>query len=472
MERTLRTAVALIAALCLLPAAAGCSLDRYHTVLPSAGEPSGPSSVVETGGPGRTGASTSASLTTSASGDGSSATVDGAAAPTGTAGGGTAATGTGGLNPAGTTSLTGPGTPFPSATTTASTAPAEDFDQAVLALLSAGLDAGNREIDLASALAGRAIPESGAADAVGRVQSLYQGLLDDRPDCYYLDGSNVVRYELLSGSSGSGSSGSRLSGMTLEAGTRDAYDGSSDAELHAARLGLVAAADTVAAAAAGLPAWQQLQIVHDELVRRVEYDGTLSQADNHAAGALITGRTLCQGYAQAFQLVVQRLGIPVSLITGTARGVPHAWNLVRLDGISYHVDVTFDDPVAGYDISPAVFHSHFLRSDAVMRETHDWTAADYPACPSDGAHVYWQNGWVAGSPEDLRSCAAAYFLTTDWYDGQADTLELLYTGGTPLSDADLGALFNSALADAGIDRAYRYGAEIEKNAALLILFQP
>ena len=167
----------------------------------------------------------------------------------------------------------------------------------------------------------------------------------------------------------------------------------------------------------------------------------------------------------------QRCGLDVSIISGTAEGVSHAWNLVRLDGKTYHVDITFDDPVASYDISPSIFHSHFLRSDSAMESTHVWTRANYPSSPSDGAQLYHTNGWTASTRDELQLKIMEHYAPKIADDTKTHTLELLYTGTDVPSDAELVAVFTEAMGALSIKRAYSYVCSMEKNVALIVLFK-
>lgn len=56
------------------------------------------------------------------------------------------------------------------------------------------------------------------------------------------------------------------------------------------------------------------------------------------------------GYAKAYMLIMNELGIECGLVTGIAKNSTgssggHAWNYINLDGDYYMVDVTWDDPV-------------------------------------------------------------------------------------------------------------------------------
>ena len=44
----------------------------------------------------------------------------------------------------------------------------------------------------------------------------------------------------------------------------------------------------------------------------------------------------------------------------------HAWNMLKIGGKWYHVDVTWDDPV--WDILGRVRHEYFMLSDAAIKE--------------------------------------------------------------------------------------------------------
>lgn len=108
--------------------------------------------------------------------------------------------------------------------------------------------------------------------------------------------------------------------------------------------------------------------VHDCLCEICEYD---LNADNHqsAYSCLVDGRSVCSGYAKAFQYIMQRLGIPVYFVTGvTSKGGAHAWNIVMINGEAYYMDVTWDDEV-GRQISKPV-HAFFNVTESDVSKTH------------------------------------------------------------------------------------------------------
>jgi hypothetical protein len=107
--------------------------------------------------------------------------------------------------------------------------------------------------------------------------------------------------------------------------------------------------------------YEKEKICHDELIKNVKYDEN-APMNQSAYSALVYGRTVCAGYARAFQYVLQQLNIPCYYVTGYA-GQNHAWNIVKLEDGYYNVDVTWDDT------NPSTY-DYFNCSDADYDKTH------------------------------------------------------------------------------------------------------
>ena len=107
--------------------------------------------------------------------------------------------------------------------------------------------------------------------------------------------------------------------------------------------------------------YEKEKYVHDQLISKVDYV-SYANINQSAYSALVNGRTVCAGYARAFQYMLQQLKIPCYYCTGYA-GESHAWNIVALDDGYYNVDATWDDTGEGtYD--------YFNKSDADFSWNH------------------------------------------------------------------------------------------------------
>ena len=93
--------------------------------------------------------------------------------------------------------------------------------------------------------------------------------------------------------------------------------------------------------------YEKSKILHDRLADTVTYTSTSN--DQNAYGALVEGKAVCNGYARAYQHLMNEAGIPTWYVTGssnnpsTGEPIGHAWNVVKLDGKWYYTDVTWDD---------------------------------------------------------------------------------------------------------------------------------
>lgn len=159
----------------------------------------------------------------------------------------------------------------------------------------------------------------------------------------------------------------------LDEGQVASYAGEMEAALaRAARAADGAASD-----------YERALAVHDYLVRNCAYDAgdAPAQASFTAYGALVLKSAVCQGYSDAFELVMERLGIPCVVVDSEEMG--HAWNMVLVGGAWYHVDVTWDDPSPDGGPEAAVSYVFFLRGDEAMgRLGHRGWEAPYEA-PED-----------------------------------------------------------------------------------------
>lgn len=104
----------------------------------------------------------------------------------------------------------------------------------------------------------------------------------------------------------------------------------------------------------GMSDFEKIRFVHDYLCQNVIYDDeTLYNLANERSAycAFVKGKTVCSGYALAFQRIMEEEGIPSKIMCGHTPQGPHAWNVVYLDGNWYHIDATWDDQDWGIDRS-------------------------------------------------------------------------------------------------------------------------
>ena len=124
--------------------------------------------------------------------------------------------------------------------------------------------------------------------------------------------------------------------------------------------------------------YKNVKMIHDYLVESIEYDQTISN-DNvyNIYGAFINKKCVCEGYAKAFQYLMDALKIPSVIVSGKATNSDgntenHAWNYVQIGENWYGVDCTWDDPIIigpGF-LSNSSKYKYFLKGREVFNKTH------------------------------------------------------------------------------------------------------
>lgn len=143
--------------------------------------------------------------------------------------------------------------------------------------------------------------------------------------------------------------------------------------------------------------------IHDYLVSNVQYGGEEDGAYD-AYSALIKGEAVCSGYVEAFKTLLDMLSIENRTVIGIGKEQAHGWNMIKLDGEWYHVDVTWDDPIDG---DGSISHKYFNVSDADMALDHIWEAGDYPEATGTKYAYYLMSGMKqVYSQEELEAYIA------------------------------------------------------------------
>lgn len=157
----------------------------------------------------------------------------------------------------------------------------------------------------------------------------------------------------------------------------------------------------------------KVKAVHDWMIRNVSYDyssllkGKIPGVAHTSQGSLIRRLCVCDGYAYGFLKIMNSLHIHCKVVRGRADGRSHAWNMVRIAGKWYHVDVTWDDPIIGDSNTNTVpQYDYFLKSTAYMKaHSHSFKEKNYPKCTS---RKYDKKGINAGYRNTLDKVVYAW----------------------------------------------------------------
>ncbi len=109
--------------------------------------------------------------------------------------------------------------------------------------------------------------------------------------------------------------------------------------------------------------YDKIKVFHDHIVNNTEYDKDSTEKVFTAYNLLTTKKAICGGYSDIMAIYLDTLGIQNYKITSEN----HVWNLVKLDNVWYHLDMTWDDPVAS-DGNQYLLHNFFLISTDKLLE--------------------------------------------------------------------------------------------------------
>lgn len=111
--------------------------------------------------------------------------------------------------------------------------------------------------------------------------------------------------------------------------------------------------------------------IHDYICRTSVYDeGTIDNFGDTAHSVLLYGKGICEGYSRAAQILLDAVGIDNYLVVGESthegKTEAHMWNVVNIDGINYHLDVTWDD----YEVENDILYFYFNLNDEKILKDH------------------------------------------------------------------------------------------------------
>ncbi len=256
-----------------------------------------------------------------------------------------------------------------------------------------------------------ALLESAVDVPVGQTQEaefekVFQCVMNDHPEIFYVDGYTFIQYSL---------QGNSFSGSYV-------YDRDEIAD-RTERL-----EEKARGILAGMPAggeYEKVKYIYEYLVTHTEYVQNAAD-DQNICSVLLSGRSVCQGYAKAMQYLLQKAGIFCIFVSGKVEsGENHAWNMVRIDGKYYYVDATWGDAsyvASGSGLSyggklPEINYEYLCVTDEQLFKTHrPDRIVPLPRCVSMEANYYVREG--------------AYFTKADMEKAEA-LFERAYKEGSP-----------------------------------------
>lgn len=220
------------------------------------------------------------------------------------------------------------------------------------------------------------------------IDGVFQCVMNDHPELFYVKGYTYTLYSYGSKVARIGFAGT----YTVDAAERERRQERIEA----------AAEECLSYLNPDASDYTKVKYVYDYVILNTDYDR--QAADNQNICSVFLGRkSVCQGYAKAVQYLLDKLGIPCTLVNGKVHsGESHAWNLVMIDGEWYYVDATWGD--ASYQITegtdvinsaslPSINYDYLCVTTEQLLKTHEIDSIlAMPECTSMDANYYVREG--------------------------------------------------------------------------------
>lgn len=167
----------------------------------------------------------------------------------------------------------------------------------------------------------------------------------------------------------------------------------------------------------GLSEYELVRAVYDYLISTTTYN--LEAPDHQNIYSVFVNReSVCAGISRAAQLLLERLGIFATYVVGVAyvpgtstEPIPHAWNLVRVNGVYYYLDVTWGSPVfqegSALGERIEVLYDYLLLNEELLFRTHTLDEAiTMPPVTSLQHNFFVMNGMFYDEPDEERMLEA------------------------------------------------------------------
>ena len=177
--------------------------------------------------------------------------------------------------------------------------------------------------------------------------------------------------------------------------------------------------------------YEKEKSVHDLICNNVAYSfETLdnfkkySAVSNTILGVLFFKTAVCEGIALTVKLLLNMLNIKCIVAFGGLACNYHAWNIVKIGGENYHLDVTNDLSAAGGFIG----YDYFNLSDKEISKTHEiiWK---YPVCNSTDYNYYIRENLVVHTKNDIER------IVRNALSNNQNSVAFKFAGNTSLENA-------------------------------------
>ena len=146
--------------------------------------------------------------------------------------------------------------------------------------------------------------------------------------------------------------------------------------------------------------------LHDKLAEKISYEHRgITKTSTTIVGGLLQNKAVCEGYAKTFRLLCDQVGLSCIFLAGKAKPHDkpienHSWNIVKLNGVCAHVDITWDSTMRVAGGGPC--YDHFNITDDDISRDHVWDRMLTPRCASSANSYFEKKGCIVRSDAEFH----------------------------------------------------------------------
>ncbi len=176
---------------------------------------------------------------------------------------------------------------------------------------------------------------------------------------------------------------------------------------------------------------------HDYIVNSCDYSDTDSTRESSVVGVFIDNKAKCSGYAKAYKLLLDSIGMDSVLITGTAtdyggNSMSHMWNAVRFGDSWCYTDPTWNDPITE-EGKQLCRHVYFNMTEDMLRKTHSDFSFNQ-TCNTPSLYYYIINNTYFESYDESFLPCVSQLIKNAATEG-SDRIEIMFSNGQEMSKA-------------------------------------
>lgn len=148
----------------------------------------------------------------------------------------------------------------------------------------------------------------------------------------------------------------------------------------------------------GMTDYEKVKLIHDYIANKAEYITSSKEYNVYTWLSILIGKGgVCDAYSNLFYEMCRKANLEVRILSNK----DHSWNKVKVDGVWYNVDVTWDDPIENSEFN----YIYFLRSDSFIAKSRKKPSENFEKAYKDypRSKIKYTNGeGLIENIEDLK----------------------------------------------------------------------